>query len=87
MSQLQLTDLDDHNCLVRVLVNLDIDDLLNVADTCQQMRAAAKIALRLKYSRDFTLELPQMLRDLVKPRHFTCDDTNNFGSADLRFIL
>lgn len=85
--QLQLIDLDDHNCLVRIFTNLDINELLNVADTNQQMRAAAQVAFSKKYSRQFELiimfgsqimepEIPYYLRKI-----------NCIESCNMRFSL
>lgn len=48
-SSLKLTDLDNHYCLVGILSNLDVNNLLTVAHTSKQMRTAAKFALKRKF--------------------------------------
>lgn len=47
--RLNLIDLDNHHCLVDILANLDLEDLLTVAHTSKQMRTVAELALKIKY--------------------------------------
>lgn len=82
--QPQLTDLDDHNCLVRILICLNIEDLLSVADTSKQMRVAAEVALRRKYTDDFELFALSSVQP-VEETHIL--SYNRIWSRGMRFLM
>lgn len=85
--QLELSDLDDHNCLVDILTKLNIVDLLSVADTSQQMRAAAEVALWQKYTRHLDLCVEIRPRQYRSERLYSFGRNNRLWSSDVRFLL
>lgn len=84
---LQLTDLDDHHCLASILANLYLDDLLNVADTNKQMRAAAQVALGQKYTRQFKLFVDTNRFQPHPGKQSKLQKNNCIRSSDVRFLL
>lgn len=90
MSQLKptlLLDLHDHHCLERVLAYLNLEDLLNVAHTSQQMRAAAELTLRDKFKRHSHLYLIFIKECSIEFKVTTSMPHYAIELWDLRFLL
>lgn len=85
--QIHLTDLDYHSCLVRAPILLDIDDLLNVADTSKRMREAAQVALGLKYTRHFEIIVGNLGIRLDPGSLYDLKNNNCIKSRNTRFLL
>lgn len=86
MSQLKLSNLDDHNCLVGILENLDILELLTVAQTSNAMKVAAQLTFRRKYGSSLNLYIISYGSHRNTGYQYQLTQ-NEIVSRDTRFLL